>query len=151
MWEVRVAKLEDTEKIVPLFEQYRSFYRQKPNPEKATEFIRNRISNKESVIFIIVNSDSLEVGGFTQLYPTFTSTRMKKSWILNDLFVNKSFRGNGLSKMLMDAAKAHCINEGDFGLLLETERTNIIGNKLYPSVGFTKETNHFYYWKNPNS
>lgn len=148
MMEIRQAKIEDLDQLVILFEDYRHFYRQKPDQKKATHFLKERIENRESVIFIAIDTRQNQALGFTQLYPTFTSTRMQKSWILNDLFVSKNGRGQGISKLLINTAKQHCVTTNSFGLLLETERTNIIGNKLYPSVGFTKEENNFYYWIN---
>jgi len=33
-------------------------------------------------------------------------------------------------------------------ILLETETSNTIGNKLYPSAGFHLEENNFYFWTN---
>jgi ribosomal protein S18 acetylase RimI-like enzyme len=148
MIEIRQGTSKDIDQLVVLFEAYRHFYRQQPAQEQATQFLTARLNNKESVIFIAIDQPKNEAVGFTQLYPTYTSTRMKKSWILNDLFVSEKGRGQGISKLLINAAKEHCVATKTFGLLLETERTNIIGNKLYPSAGFTKETSNFYYWVN---
>jgi len=145
---IKQATLENLDELVILFEAYRHFYRQDPAKDEATQFLKERIEKKESVIFIAIDQSNNQALGFTQLYPTFTSTRMKKSWILNDLFVSEEGRGNGISKRLILAAKEHCVATKTFGLMLETERTNIIGNKLYPSAGFTKEENNFYYWIN---
>jgi GNAT superfamily N-acetyltransferase len=86
--------------------------------------------------------------GFTQLYPMFSSTRMKNTWILNDLFVDPSYRGKGLSKLLISRAKQLCIDSNAHGMMLETEQSNVIGNKLYPSQGFELELNNFYTWTN---
>ncbi len=148
MIEVRQGTSKDIEQLVVLFEAYRNFYRQQPAKDQATQFLSERFINNDSVIFIAFDQSKNEAVGFTQLYPTFTSIRMKKSWILNDLFVSEKRRGQGISKLLINAAKEHCIATKTFGLLLETERTNIVGNKLYPSTGFTKETSNFYYWIN---
>jgi len=148
MIEIRKAKIEDLDHLVILFEGYRKFYRQPALPEKATQFIKTRLENQDSVIYIAVDNSKKEIVGFTQLYPSYTSTRMQKTWILNDLFISPENRGQGISKLLINAAKQLCKETNTFGLMLETEKTNIIGNKLYPSVGFVKETNNFYYWIN---
>ena len=102
---------------------------------------------KESVIY--VDEENEKLTGFTQLYPLFSSTRMQRSWLLNDLYVLPEFRGRGISKKLIAVARLLAKETGATGVLLETEKTNEIGNKLYPSAGFQlyNETN-FYWWEN---
>lgn len=144
---IRLAKKEDLQQIAGLFNDYRVWYRKDPDPRGAELFIENRLRQNDSVIY--VSEENGLLNGFTQLYPLFSSTRMRKSWLLNDLFVSPGFRGKGISKALLEAAKEHCISTDAAGLLLETEKTNIIGNQLYPAAGFElyDETN-FYWWAN---
>jgi GNAT superfamily N-acetyltransferase len=71
---------------------------------------------------------------------------MEPMWLLNDLFVAENFRGKGISVQLIEAAKAHCKATKACGLLLETAKTNTIGNQLYPKTGFELDTDHNYYW-----
>lgn len=143
---IRTATLEDLEQLVELFDQYRVWYRKISDKVKAAQFLKERIELKESVIFI-VDLDGQAVG-FTQLYPIFSSTRMKRMWLLNDLYVAEKHRGKGLSKALITAAKKHCEKTAASGILLETEQSNTIGNNLYPSQGFHLEENNFYFWTN---
>jgi GNAT superfamily N-acetyltransferase len=83
------------------------------------------------------------------LYPLFSSTRMKRLWLLNDLFVDKEYRGKGVSKQLIAAAKELCKQTNACGLVLETAKKNIVGNDLYPKVGFSLDKEHNYYsWDN---
>lgn len=133
------------EELAVLFDGYRVFYEQKSDLEAAKSFLAGRIDKEESVI-LAAQSDGKLVG-FTQLYPLFSSVSMQHSWLLNDLFVDKSQRGKGVSKMLMNAAKEHTIQTKAKGLTLETGKGNIVGNKLYPAVGFTLDEEHnYYYW-----
>ena len=102
--------------------------------------------NKESVIYIAELEDQT-LAGFTQLYPLFSSTRMKRLWLLNDLYVNADFRGKGISKKLIDAAKNLCRDTNGCAVTLETGQDNLIGNKLYPSAGFKLSKGYnFYEW-----
>ena len=39
-------------------------------------------------------------------------------------------------KLLIESAKELCIETKACGILLETDKTNEIGNQLYPSCGF---------------
>ena len=140
------ASLNELELIAPLFDAYRVFYRKESNLEAASAFIKERIINNESIIYLAFVGE--EAIGFTQLYPIFSSTRMKRVWLLNDLYVDKKYRGQGISKMLMDEAKKLTEETSAAALVLETEKSNEIGNSLYPSAGFTLENdvNH-YYWE----
>lgn len=144
---VRKALLSDVNLLAKLFDNYRVFYRKQSDLEAAMQFLKARIENKQSVIFVCEN-DQNNLMGFVQLYPIFSSTRMQKLWLLNDLFVEKNARGNGISKKLIAKAKELARNTESCGLLLETEISNKIGNQLYPKTGFqlNKESN-FYFWE----
>ena len=131
--------------LAVLFDAYRVFYEQERDLKSAEKFIAERINKEESVIFIAQSKGKLV--GFTQLYPLFSSVSMQRSWLLNDLFVDKNQRGKGISKMLINAAKKHTIQTKAKGLSLETDKGNLVGNNLYPTVGFTLDEGHnYYYW-----
>lgn len=140
------ATVDDIDQLAILFDQYRVFYKKDSDVEAAKLFLKERIKYNESVIFVIVDGEG-KLTGFVQLYPLFSSTRMQRLWLLNDLFVLDNCRGQGLSVELIDAAKAHCRNTGACGLMLETAKSNDIGNKLYPRTGFELDKDHnFYSW-----
>jgi GNAT superfamily N-acetyltransferase len=144
---IRRAKAEDLEGVSALFDLYRVFYKKDSDREAAKKFLLARIGQAESVVFIAEMENRMV--GFTQLYPLYSSLGMKRSWLLNDLYVLEACRGKGISKQLLDAAKQLAIQTGAAGIMLETERTNIIGNKLYPSSGFIPyDKNNFYWWEN---
>ena len=93
---VQQATLNDLNELSILFDNYRVFYEKESDIAAAKIFLQERITNNESVIFVFI-SDENEMAGFVQLYPLFSSTRMKKLWLLNDLFVLPVFRGKGIS------------------------------------------------------
>ena len=98
--------------------------------------------------FVAENSDRMLVG-FVQLYPLFSSTRMKKLWLLNDLFVNPEFRSKGVSVNLIDKSKQLVKETKACGMFLETEKSNFIGNNLYPKTEFKlNEGSNYYEWNN---
>ncbi|WP_333663802.1 GNAT family N-acetyltransferase [Chishuiella changwenlii] len=143
---IKQATIKELKTLAPLFDAYRQFYDKISDIKSAEEFLEARISNQESVIFIAYNSDNNAVG-FVQLYPSFSSTRLKRFWILNDLFVYSEFRGQGFSKKLIDSAKDLCRNTDACAMLLETSVTNDIGNSLYPGAGFQlRDDANFYEW-----
>ena len=142
----RKVQIEDLPQLSEKFNAYRGFYRKKPNVEGAKTFLHERITTNDSEIFICESTDG-QLAGFVQLYPLFSSTRMKKFWLLNDLFVDPLFRGKGVSLKLIEKAKELIIKTKACGMFLETEKSNTIGNSLYPRAGFElNDGSNFYEW-----
>jgi ribosomal protein S18 acetylase RimI-like enzyme len=145
---IRQAGTGDLDQLTVLFDQYRIFYRMDPDIDGARSFLYQRLTMNDSVIYISVQEDG-QIAGFVQLYPLFSSTQMKRMWLLNDLYVLPAFRRRGISVQLIDEAKNLCVRTGACSLILETARSNDIGNRLYPETGFSIDTDHnYYYWNN---
>jgi len=126
------------ELVAPLFDQYRQFYKQTPDLAGARRFLRERLEKNESVIFL-----ALERGkglGFTQLYPTFSSTTLRRLWILNDLFTCPDRRKTGVGTALMERARQFGIEQGAVELMLETAKDNFPGQRLYEKLGWKRDT-----------
>tara|TARA_B110000211_G_scaffold231420_1_gene292995 strand:+ start:820 stop:1266 length:447 start_codon:yes stop_codon:yes gene_type:complete len=145
---VREAKTSDLKGLASLFNDYRVFYKKNSDLDGAVQFISERIANSDSKIFVCENQEGVLLG-FVQLYPLFSSTRMKKLWLLNDLFVQPQSRSKGVSVKLIEKAKDLVNQSNASGMFLETEKSNIIGNSLYPKTGFKlNEGSNFYEWTN---
>jgi GNAT superfamily N-acetyltransferase len=142
---IRKATQEDLIQLSKLFDEYRMFYHKTSDLAGAQQFLSDRLKKNDSEIFVAEDNEKLV--GFVQLYPLFSSTRMKRYWLLNDLYVNGGFRGKGFSKALIEEAKELCRTSNSCGMYLETGKENIIGNQLYPSAGFKKyDEVNFYEW-----
>jgi GNAT superfamily N-acetyltransferase len=143
---IKKATLSDLKELNELFDGYRVFYEKKSDKQASEYFLKERIDQNESVIFISRNMDGVATG-FVQLYPLFSSTRMKRFWLLNDLYVDHAYRGKGFSKALIERSKELCRETKACGMMLETAKDNHVGNQLYPAVGFTLDEDHnFYSW-----
>lgn len=143
------ATFEHLNELVELFDAYRVFYEKSSDKRGAAAFLMDRISKQDSKIFIILSEEGKGVG-FVQLYPLFSSTRMARLWLLNDLFVHPEHRGKGHSVQLIEKAKTLAADTHAAGLMLETAKSNMVGNQLYPRTGFVLDTAHNYYsWDNP--
>ncbi len=141
------ATIINLEELSIIFDLYRQFYRQPTNIENARRFLKERIINKESVIFISTEEDET-ITGFVQLYPIFTSVGLKRCWLLNDLFVKKDYRKKGIARKLLDKCKKHAEETNASGIILETSKNNLEGNVLYPTEGFIlQDESNFYFWK----
>ncbi|RYF77092.1 MAG: GNAT family N-acetyltransferase [Cytophagaceae bacterium] len=140
----RPATPADLDSLASLFNEYRIFYEKPSALAEGKQFLADRMERNESVVFV-AETDPGTLAGFVQLYPIFSSVRLKRLWLLNDLFVDADHRGQGHSLALIEAAKQLCRETDACGLILETDRTNLIGNSLYPRAGFTPDEVHNYY------
>ncbi|MEZ5054281.1 MAG: GNAT family N-acetyltransferase [Chitinophagales bacterium] len=144
--QIRKATLLDISALAILFDAYRVFYEKTSDFKSAVRFLTERIERNESEIFV-AETETTQIVGFVQLYPLYSSTRMQRLWLLNDLFVLPEFRSKGISIALIEKSKALCLETNACGLQLETAKTNNIGNNLYPKTGFELDTeHHFYFW-----
>lgn len=129
--------------VVPLFDQYRMFYKQESDEAAAKKFLQERIQNRESVLFLAYIGD--DAVGFTQLYTSFSSVSLQPIFILNDLYVSQAHRGMGIGEALLNRAKELCTERTYKGLLLETGIENP-AQQLYEKLGWKKDTDCFHYF-----
>jgi GNAT superfamily N-acetyltransferase len=146
---IKQATLDDLETLLPLFDAYRVFYKKQSDLPATRKFLTERIWHNESIIYLVFTEGGKNAVGFTQLYPVYSSTRLARTWLLNDLYVIPEYRGKGLSKALIAKAQELAQKTGAAGVLLETARDNQVGNQLYPAMGFDLEESNFYFWSNP--
>ena len=137
------ARLSDLEGLVELFNGYRMFYHQMSDKFGARQFLEDRLSHDESVIFVAIQDD--EYVGFTQLYPSFSSVYMERIWKLNDLYVSSQARNRGVGQMLLDAARQHAEQTNAKTLILETDWDNVLAQALYEKNGYQKEESVYHY------
>ena len=141
--EIIRAASEQVDLIAPLFDQYRQFYKYPSDLAGAQRFLNERLKNRESVIFLAVEGD--EALGFTQLYPTFSSTTLRPMWILNDLFVAPLWRKSGVARALMMRARQFGMEHQAVELMLETATDNLNAQRLYESLGWKRDTEFYTY------
>jgi GNAT superfamily N-acetyltransferase len=138
------ASVEHLDWVAPLFDGYRQFYKHPSNLDGARQFIKDRLIRHESVIFLALLDEDVAVG-FTQLYPSFSSTSMQRLWILNDLFVAPKGRRQGIGEALLERARQFAAEDGAKGLMLETAVTNTTAQKLYERLGWKRDTEYYVY------
>lgn len=143
---VQQATIENLEELAYLFNEYRIFYKQESDVERAKTFLFDRLELKESVIFLAKEVESSNALGFTQLYPSFSSVSMKRLWILNDLFVLDEYRGRGVAQLLLDVARDYAIQSKAKGIELATAIDNVKAQRLYERNRYIKDNEFFHYF-----
>lgn len=141
---IKKVSINEVEKAAVLFNAYRVFYKQESNLELAKEFLSSRIKNSESVIYCAFDEESKAVA-FMQLYPSFSSVSAKKSWILNDLYVDEKHRRKGYARMLMQKAKELALETEAKAVSLQTAKDNKNAQSLYEDLGYIKDEEFYSY------
>jgi ribosomal protein S18 acetylase RimI-like enzyme len=141
--EVFLAHLEHLDRVAPLFDRYRIFYKQTSDLDAARKFLQERFQKGDSTVFVA--SDNGSIVGFTQLYPSFSSVSMKPIWILNDLFVDEPYRKQGVAKLMMKTAENFARETGAIRIALATQISNLAAQSLYESLGYSKEEEFYNY------
>ncbi|TDQ42826.1 GNAT family N-acetyltransferase [Aureibacillus halotolerans] len=142
------ATIQDLNDLVPLFDLYRVFYEQSSDIEGARDFLFRRFDHAESIIFIAKTVSEGQAIGFAQLYPTFSSISMQRSWVLNDLYVREDHRSQGVASLLLDQVRAFSVNTKAKGVALSTSLDNTKAQALYEKCGFVKDNEFYHYFLN---
>ncbi|CUB03742.1 GNAT family N-acetyltransferase [Marinomonas fungiae] len=129
------ASLNELHETAALFDAYRQFYGQAADLSAATSFIEQRFLLGDSAIFLAKNASG-EAIGFVQLYPSFSSVAMKRTWILNDLFVSASNRQRGVAKALLNHVELFAQASAAQAIRLATAVSNSPAKALYETLGY---------------
>src|SRR5579872_3415916 len=134
---IKKIDLSEANLVIGLFDKYRVFYNKESDINLAEKFIKTRLGNNESVIFVALD-DEVPVG-FTQLYPKYSSVSAAKNWILNDLYVESNYRKQGIGEALIKTAMDFAKGDGATYVQLETAVDNHKAQSLYEGIGFQKQ------------
>jgi len=140
---VRQAVLSDLPVVAPLFDAYRQFYGRAPDLAAAESFLRERFGHGESVLFL-AHGSSAPIG-FTQLYPSFSSVSLARTFILNDLFVLPGHRRTGVGSRLLSAAVDYARSLGAIRVTLNTDIQNTSAQAVYESRGWKRDHEFYVY------
>lgn len=140
VWRGGPSNLDDAAR---LFQAYLVFYGKSHPPEDARAFVQARLENDDSRIFL-ASVDGHAVG-FMQLYPAFASLSLAPSWILNDLYVDSSVRGQGVGEALMQAARELAVDTAAAEIFLQTARDNAVAQRLYQRLGYQRDDEFLVY------
>ncbi|WP_067224009.1 GNAT family N-acetyltransferase [Marinomonas gallaica] len=129
------ASLSELNEAATLFDSYRQFYEQAADLNAAEAFIEQRLTSEDSVIFL-AKDDTGRAVGFVQLYPSFSSVAMKRTWILNDLYVTPESRQKGIAKALLSHCEQYARTTHAQAIRLATAVSNSSAKALYESLGY---------------
>jgi len=139
---VRRAGRADVASLAPLFDAYRQFYGRPSDPAASERFLKERLDHRESVVFVAEENGTPV--GFMQLYPIFSSTRLGRVYVLNDLFVPPAARRKGVGGLLLETAREWSDRMGALHLELSTAVDNP-AQRLYEAHGWLPDLEFLHY------
>ena len=139
----RQATPSDLDTLAPLFDAYRQFYGRASDLDAARQFLRERFNHGESALFLAHHGN--DAVGLAQLYPTFSSVSMARTYVLNDLFVRESARQLGVARQLLTAVADYARALGGVRLSLCTAHSNTVAQSVYQAAGWARDTQFAYF------
>ncbi len=70
---------------------------------------------------------------------------MKRVWILNDLFVEETYRHRGMARLLLNAAAEFAKSTDAARIILATQISNTSAQSLYESEGYWQDEAFYHY------
>jgi ribosomal protein S18 acetylase RimI-like enzyme len=140
---IEAASVADLNDLVRLYIAYRLFYGEAPEQERAAAFIRDRVTQSSGRYFVAWNGDNAI--GFMHLMPSTNTLAMRPIWLLEDLYVDVSARGQGVATALLSYAEAFARGTGAERLTLATAHDNLAAQHIYQKLGYVREEHFFYF------
>jgi GNAT superfamily N-acetyltransferase len=108
---VPCATTDDVERLLPLFDAYRRFYRQAHGIALARGSLAERLARSGFHVLLAADEAGRALG-FVQLYPMFSSISCRRTLALNDLCVMSGSRGLGIGRALLQQARHLATHSG---------------------------------------
>ena len=144
----RRAGLDDLDALGHLYDAYRQFYGMPSEPDATRAYLKARLTNEESVVFVAEAGS--RVIGFCQLYPSFCSVFMGPIFVLYDMFVASEARQRGAGASLLASAAQHADRHGALRMDLKTARNNEAAQSLYEANGWVRNEMFYEYNRMPS-
>lgn len=132
---VRNPQESDIEVLTDLMYEYIVDFYESPKPAigKLHDLIGMLLDGKEGVQFVAVKDGNIV--GFATLYFTYSTTRVSKIVIMNDLYVVEEMRGNGVAEKLFQACTTYKNEHHYAAMVWETAKDNKRAQRFYEKMG----------------
>ena len=137
--EIRPARVDEIEEMLPLIRAYCEFYETEPQDEGLREMFRTLITDpSQGAVFIA--RDGGRAVGFAALGWKWSSLKAARMGYLEDLFVDPEARGKGIADALIDACAARCRELGMPAMAWQTAPDNHRAQQVYNRTGAEFDT-----------
>ncbi|MGV3487992.1 MAG: GNAT family N-acetyltransferase [Tuberibacillus sp.] len=133
---IRQAKRQDIDQLYDLMKQYIVDFYKRPEPKEydLKGLIAHLLEHPSSGLQFVADEDGVLIG-FATLFFSFSTLAVKRTAVLNDLFVSPQARGKKAGEKLFQTC-LDFIRENDFSSMTwETAKDNIVAQSLYNKMG----------------
>ncbi len=142
--DIKRCNINDLERLVPLFDDYRQHFKQASDLVAVKTYLAERLETKDALIYLAQSGEELH--GFVVLYPSFSSIGLAPIWILNDFYLKSGNNKRLMAKKLLDQLSQDCREAGAIRIEVTTRKENHKLHKLYKDYGFEKDYKYDYYF-----
>jgi ribosomal protein S18 acetylase RimI-like enzyme len=128
---------ENFEEILPLIAKYQVFYKAVPDTEHNRKFFSQFIDDHSRGVQFIACDDDNRAVGFITLYFTFSSVSASPICILNDLYVDASYKQDTIrsaGNKLIAHGFYYAVRNGYKKVSGTTDYDNFTAQRLYNSI-----------------
>lgn len=133
---IREANLKDLDNLSKVFTDYLFFAGNQKSYEDSKLFLKERLDKKDCVMFIALIDN--QIVGFTQLFPFFGSASLEEIWILNAIYIEDTYRQQGVAQSLLSEAIFYSKKTNKKKVHLITKSDNLNSQALFEKFGFKK-------------
>jgi GNAT superfamily N-acetyltransferase len=127
---------DNMEHIVKLMQGYFKFYRiEPPSPKKILSLSKKLCSDPQKGKQFLIYTEKDKPVGFVTLYFVMSTLSQSEVVLMNDLYVEKEFRGMGYGKALFEHAMTYTQTSGYSKMEWMTEPENHRARKFYSDRG----------------
>jgi GNAT superfamily N-acetyltransferase len=136
-WRIRRITSMEVPSVASLFDEYRQTYGYPSERSAALAYIRACVAGGEVIALTACDAfRPLDLLGFTLLYPSFSSMRLRRTWHIQDIYVVPRTRRQGIGRALMEHAVKFARQNDSEHIILLSPGENEALTALSVSLGF---------------
>ena len=137
--EIRPAREDEIEELLPLIRAYCEFYETQPDDEGLRVMFQTLIADPSQGAVFIAHNGATAVG-FASLDWKWSSLKAARIGYLEDLFVDPEARGRGIADALIEACADRCREHGLPAMAWQTAPDNHRAQRVYSRTGAAFDT-----------
>ena len=137
--EIRPAREDEIDDLLPLLRAYCDFYESSPTDEGVIAMVRTLITDPTQGAVFIARRDGRAIG-FATLDWKWSMLKGARIGYLEDLFVDPDARGHGTADALIEICADHCRELGMPAMEWLTAPDNHRAQKVYNRTGAASDT-----------
>lgn len=133
---IRAATNEDVHALYKLMRQYIVDFYHQPEPKESDlkSLIQHLLDNPSSGLQFVAEENE-KIIGFATLYFTFSTLKVKRQAMLNDLFVVPQERRKQVGEKLFERCLYYIRKNNFSSMTWETAKDNLVAQSLYNKMG----------------